>query len=98
MLLLLLAVALGASHPACHFDRDVRGRIHRSSAARRIFRATHPCPATGATTGACRGYVVDHVCPLVCCGADSPSNMQWQTSADAKAKDRWERDCSSCRR
>jgi hypothetical protein len=23
-------------------------------------------------------------------GADAPSNMQWQTKADAKAKDRWE--------
>jgi len=24
-------------------------------------------------------------------GADDPSNMQWQTVADAKAKDKWER-------
>jgi hypothetical protein len=26
-----------------------------------------------------------------CLGADEPSNMQWQTVADAKAKDKWER-------
>jgi len=28
---------------------------------------------------------------LACGGADSPSNMEWQTVADAKAKDKWER-------
>jgi hypothetical protein len=24
-------------------------------------------------------------------GADAPSNMQWQTTAEGKAKDKWER-------
>jgi hypothetical protein len=38
-----------------------------------------------------KDYVVDHVVPLACGGADSPSNMQWQTKAEAKAKDKWER-------
>jgi hypothetical protein len=42
--------------------------------------------------------VIDHICPLACCGRDAPSNMQWQTTAESKAKDRWERDCSSCPR
>ncbi|HET7815072.1 MAG TPA: HNH endonuclease signature motif containing protein [Candidatus Baltobacteraceae bacterium] len=37
------------------------------------------------------GYVIDHVIPLACGGADAPANMQWQTKADAKAKDKWER-------
>lgn len=37
------------------------------------------------------GYVIDHKVPLACGGADSPSNMQWQTVAEAKAKDRTER-------
>jgi hypothetical protein len=34
--------------------------------------------------------VIDHICPLVCCGLDAPQNMQWQTKAEAKAKDKWE--------
>jgi hypothetical protein len=34
--------------------------------------------------------VVDHVVPLKRGGLDAPSNMQWQTIADAKAKDRIE--------
>ena len=49
--------------------------------------ASHPCPATGKTSGACKGYVVDHVVPLKGGGADAPANMQWQTVAEAKAKD-----------
>jgi hypothetical protein len=35
--------------------------------------------------------VVDHRKALAEGGADEPSNMQWQTTADAKAKDKWER-------
>jgi hypothetical protein len=34
--------------------------------------------------------VVDHVAPLKRGGADAPSNMQWQTKEEAKAKDKWE--------
>ena len=44
-----------------------------------------------ARTGPCGGYVIDHVVPLACGGADAPSNMQWQTVVEAKVKDRWER-------
>jgi len=96
MVALLLAVAIGTSPTACHLDRDARGHIHRSASAKRMFKAMHPCPANGATTGSCPGYVIDHVCPLACCGADAPSNMQWQTKAEARAKDAWELNCSSC--
>jgi hypothetical protein len=38
-----------------------------------------------------RGYVVDHIKPLACGGCDEPRNMQWQTAAAGKAKDRTER-------
>ena len=34
------------------------------------------------------GYVVDHVVPVACGGADGPSNLQWQTVAEGKAKDK----------
>ena len=38
----------------------------------------------------CRtGYVVAHIRPLKCSGADSTSNMQWQTIEEAKQKDKW---------
>jgi hypothetical protein len=69
------------------------GNIHRSAAAKDEFIRQHPCPS-GQTHG-CKGYVVDHVKPLACGGADAPFNMQWQTTADAKAKDKWER--NGCR-
>jgi hypothetical protein len=64
--------------------RDADGRIHRSSAARYEFEKE-----TGYPHGR-PGYIIDHIIPLARGGADAPSNMQWQTVADAKAKDRWE--------
>jgi hypothetical protein len=70
--------------------RDGHGRIARDPHAREAFRRTHPCPSTGKTYGACPGWVVDHVQALKHGGADAPWNMQWQTRAAAKAKDRWE--------
>lgn len=66
-------------------------REHRSHAAVRRFKHEHPCPANGRPSGRCPGYIVDHVKPLCAGGPDAPSNMQWQTKADAKAKDRVER-------
>jgi len=35
--------------------------------------------------------LLDHVKPLACGGADVPFNMQWETVAEGKAKDKWER-------
>jgi hypothetical protein len=62
----------------------------RSASVKREFQLAHPCPATGRTRGACPGYTKDHIVPLACGGPDAPANMQWQTKADAKAKDKWE--------
>jgi hypothetical protein len=63
----------------------------RSHKAKAAFKLSHPCPATGRSKGSCPGYIIDHIDPLACGGADAPLNMQWQTKADALAKDKWER-------
>ena len=54
------------------------------------FQRMHPCPSTGRTTGACPGYVRDHIVPLCRGGPDTVGNMQWQTKVDAKRNDKWE--------
>jgi hypothetical protein len=64
----------------------------RSTAAVAEFKRLQPCPATSQVRGACPGWIVDHVEPLCAGGADAPSNMQWQTVEQAKAKDRGERE------
>ena len=66
--------------------RDSHGRIRRTSTAKLMFQHSHPCPSTGKASGACPGYVIDHVKPLKRGGADAPSNMQWQTKEAARAK------------
>ena len=71
--------------PSANCDRDANGRILQSAEAKDTFKKA---------TGYPRGrpvYVIDHIVPLACGGADLPSNMQWQTVAAAKAKDTTER-------
>ena len=85
LVLLLLVGCSDVRHETYH------GHIKRSQTARNRFKRIHPCPATGQPKGACPGWVIDHIKPLACGGEDDPSNMQWQTVEDAKAKDRWER-------
>lgn len=62
-----------------------KARAKRSRAVHRAF-----LKQTGYPHGR-PGYVVDHVVPLACGGRDAPENLQWQTKAEAKAKDRVER-------
>jgi hypothetical protein len=78
------------SHSYSSVARDAHGRIKRDPAERAAFERHNPCPSTGRSSGACPGYVVDHVIPLKHGGADNPSNMQWQTKEAAKEKDRTE--------
>lgn len=59
----------------------------RSVAVKLEFKRHYPCPSTGRAEGACPGWVMDHRMPLCAGGEDDASNMQWQTVADAKAKD-----------
>ena len=71
-------------------QRDSHGRFARSSTAKHDFEKSHPCPATGKSSGACPSYFVNHVTPLKRGGADHPSNMQWQTKEAARQKDKTE--------
>ncbi len=81
-----------ATTPTAPGARNSRGRIQRSEQAKADFMRQ-----TGHPHG-WPGHVVDHKVPLACGGADAPSNMQWQTVEEAKAKDRVERQgCSSKR-
>ena len=64
--------------------RDLRGPIKRDAAARAAFQKRNPCTAAGKTSGAWPGYVIDYVTSPKRGGADSPSNMQWQTKPAAK--------------
>lgn len=74
-----------AKQPAVSAARDDDGRISRSDTARHEFMRR-----TGYPSGR-PGYVIDHVIPLACGGKDAPENMQWQTVAAAKDKDKTER-------
>jgi hypothetical protein len=74
-----------ATTPATPGARDTHGRLKRSESAKDQF-----LRQTGHPHG-WPGHVVDHRIPLACGGADAPSNMQWQTTEEAKAKDRIER-------
>lgn len=69
-------------------QHDSHGRIKRSGEAKDHFKKSNPCPSTEKNSGACRGYVIDHVVPLKRGGGDAPENMQWQTKEAAKVKDR----------
>jgi hypothetical protein len=80
--LVMLLVGLAGSAEA---------RCARSHAVRAAFQRLHPCPSTGQTVGACPGYVFDHIVPLCAGGADSVANLQYQTIAAGKIKDRAER-------
>ncbi|CAB4170048.1 HNHc domain containing protein [uncultured Caudovirales phage] len=75
--------------------RDLDGTIHRSVQKISEFKRAHPCPANGINKGACPGWAIDHVIPLVCGGCDDIFNMQWlpnkiKSAAGIYPKDRWE--------
>jgi hypothetical protein len=88
----IAVVRLFAAAAAIAFAQPcAAAQLERSFRAEVLFRLAHPCPATGQTNGECKGYVIDRIVPPICGGAEEPSNMQWQTLAEAREKDRWEK-------
>jgi hypothetical protein len=87
LLLLLLVLMAGPVWGACP-------PVKRSAGMVRQFRKLHPCPATQKTTGACPGWVVDHIIPLClgpqAGGVDTPANMQWHERGASLVKDKIE--------
>ena len=69
----------------CRVRKAASGLLARSSASLLEFRVRY-----GFKKGR-PGFVIDHMFPLACGGCDVPWNMAWQTKADGRAKDRWER-------
>ena len=78
-----------------HPLRGSDGTIKRSAAVIAQFKRIHPCPVDWKTSGACKGWAIDHVIPLACGGCDAVSNMQWLPngikSQAVIGKDRFER-------
>jgi hypothetical protein len=93
VILIALLVGCTSSPPT---DDHISGFKRRSHTAIAHFKKAHPCPANGNDHGPCPGYVIDHIKPLDCGGDDDPSNMQWQTIEEGKAKDKWERKQLGC--
>ena len=69
--------------------------VKRNPSMVRKFKKVNVCPSTHRKGGKCPGYVVDHIKALACGGLDDPSNMQFQTIADGKAKDAIELNCAN---
>jgi hypothetical protein len=89
------AVAITSALLALALASPTTAKTQRDPHQRALFMHKHPCPANSNTRGRCPGFVVDHVVPLCAGGKDHPTNMQWQTVADAKVKDRRERQMCS---
>ena len=72
-------------------ERDARGKLRRSSTIKREFLTRYGYPRGRP------GFVLDHIFALAGCGdgftvgCDVPWNIQFQSKADGKAKDKWER-------
>ncbi len=107
LVLALVAAPLAAQHRTggSHSSGHSRSSHPRSYSSRPKTQTTHPRAEPEHRSRAAKdefmgqsghphgwpGHVVDHVVPLACGGADAPSNMQWQTTEEAKAKDKVER-------
>jgi hypothetical protein len=58
--------------PKCDPFKEIQMLQRSRNSERRKLNVTTPWPVTENTTGACPGYVIDHVIPLKRGGSDSP--------------------------
>lgn len=77
-------------------NRDIYGHIARRADVLAAFKKIHPCPSTGKSIGACKGWQINHIIPLACFGLDGVSNLGWfptviKTGWQDYQIDRWER-------
>jgi|ERR1035441_5144897 hypothetical protein len=79
-----------ASRKCTSCERDANGRIKRNPAKPAGVPKAESLPKHRHNNRHLHGYAVDHIVSLKRGGPDQPSNMQWLTVADAKAKDRVE--------
>ena len=86
-ILLSLVIAGAVTLPAA----PISAKEHRSREVTREFQREHPLPLDRANKGRLSRLPERPIVLLACRGPDAVSNPQWQTIADAKAKDRWER-------
>lgn len=81
---LLIFLALQPAFAA----EPVQDTRHRSTRA--AFQHEHPCPLNGKKTGACPGFVGDHITPLCAGGPDTTANLRWADSFTAARRDKEE--------
>jgi hypothetical protein len=55
----------------------------RSASVKHEFQLTHPCPSTGLTSGACPGYIKDHIVPLASDSLAEGSGFETEFAADS---------------
>jgi hypothetical protein len=79
--LLLASPAAGAARGGKSTGTGFR-EIERQ--LRESYQRTHPCPATGRTTGNCPGYVVGYILLPKFGGTYQQSNMRWMTEEEAE--------------
>lgn len=87
---LLLLALLPFAVSATEIPRDEDGKIERSHRTLVQFQKLNPCPSNGNETGACSGYVKDHIRPLCAGGHDAVENLKWSELGYSKLRDKQE--------
>ena len=69
-------------------SRPIEDEPQADTRQKELFVKKYACPVNGKHTESCPGWVVNYVKPLCAGGVDRITNLQWQTVATAKRKER----------